>query len=249
VCRGDPKAVDAIAALSAVNYFMPAKVTSDYSKFPAVIREVMPYVEGEVTELRNCWVIYHSLFMQDEQMTKFYGERFGPLLGVFQNLLGKEMILSIGRLTDQHTRDQQNLSVWSLKEAVRFPKSKDFPRKVDAAIKAVMNAADGPRKRRNKEIAHFDLEVSLGKAPLPEVLLSDIKSTLEHMEGFLNLLQWEFANAEVGYDSLSSGQIIAPAIETTIKAKVYDELEAEKLIPLYEWEKRMSQWAWWKYQE
>jgi hypothetical protein len=37
---------------------MPAKVTADYSQFPESIQEVMPYVEGEVMELRNLWSLF-----------------------------------------------------------------------------------------------------------------------------------------------------------------------------------------------
>ena len=79
---------------------MPAKVTADYSQYPLPIRDVMPYVEGEVTELRNCWQVYHFFFMDSEQKTKFFAERFGPLLAELQNLLGDQMLLSIARLTD-----------------------------------------------------------------------------------------------------------------------------------------------------
>ena len=82
----------------------PVKVTGDYSQYPASIRDVIPYVEGEVIGLRKCWQVYHALFMDDERKTAFFGERFGPMLEFFQNLLGKEMILSIARLTDKDSK-------------------------------------------------------------------------------------------------------------------------------------------------
>jgi len=226
---------------------MPAKVTADYSKFPEPIRDVMPYVEGEVHELRNCWQIYHCLFMQDEQMTKFYGERFGPILAVLQNLLAKEMILSISRLTDKHNRAQKNLSIWSLKEAVPFAKSPDFETKVKTASDEIEKLVENSRLRRHKEIGHFDLDVSLGKSPVPEVLLGDIKNALEKFEEFLNLFQWEFEHTTVGYENLSSGEFTATMLETAIKSKVYDELESEKVILFGEYENRISNWPWWKW--
>jgi hypothetical protein len=39
---------------------MPTKVTADYSQYPASIRDVMPYIEGEVVELRNYWQTQHG---------------------------------------------------------------------------------------------------------------------------------------------------------------------------------------------
>jgi hypothetical protein len=77
---------------------MPTKVNVDYSRYPVPIQEVMPWVEGELAELRNSWNIYRFLFMESEGRTKLFMDQFGPLLGVLQNLLGKEMILSIARL-------------------------------------------------------------------------------------------------------------------------------------------------------
>ena len=93
--------------------FMLAKVNADYSQYPISIRDVMPYVEGELSELRNYWQTYHYLFMDNEGRTKLLAERFGPLLGVFQNLLGERVILSIACLTDKDVgrRRQQHLQL------------------------------------------------------------------------------------------------------------------------------------------
>ena len=54
---------------------MPAKVTADYSQFPESIQEVMPHVEGEVMELRNLWSLFHYLFMEGQEIS-----RFGPMV-------------------------------------------------------------------------------------------------------------------------------------------------------------------------
>ena len=224
---------------------MPAKVTADYSKYPASIRDVMPYVEGEVTELRDCWQIYHFLFMDNQQKTTFLAERFGPLLAILQNLLGEQMILSIARLTDKDSKTQRNLSLWSLIDATPSAKSKDFPQKVHSAVTSISATAANIRKRRHKEVAHFDREVSIGASPPPPVLLKELRMAHEQMEEFLNLFHWEFAKTTVGFDSLSSDKIWATALETALKSKVYDELEAEKTIPFGEWKRRVEKLPWW----
>jgi hypothetical protein len=224
---------------------MPAKVNSDYSQFPISIRDVMPYVDGEVTELRNYWQIYHFLFMDKEQKTNFFGERFGPLLGVLQNLLGAQMILTIARLTDKDSKRQRNLSLWALTDAIQSAKEKDFCQKVNSALDAISTTVAKMRTHRHKQIAHFDLEVSLGLSPMPEVFLSEIKAALEQMEEFLNLFHWEFTKTTVGFDALSSGMIFESAFVTACKAKVYDELESENKISFGEWERRVEKWPWW----
>jgi hypothetical protein len=226
---------------------MPAKVNADYSQFPISIRDVMPYVDGEVTELRNYWQIYHFLFMDKEQKTNFFGERFGPLLGVLQNLLGAQMILTIARLTDKDSRSQRNLSLWALTDAIQFANGKDFGQKVNSALDAISTTVAKTRTHRHKQIAHFDLEVSLGLSPMPEVFLSEIKAALEQMEEFLNFFHWEFTKTTVGFDALSSGMIFESAFVTACKAKVYDELESENKISFGEWERRVEKWPWWSW--
>jgi hypothetical protein len=226
---------------------MPAKVTGSYSSFPASIREIMPYVEGEVSELRNHWQIFHFFFMDKPEKTEFFGERFGPLLGVLQDLLEKQMILSISRLTDKDSKSQRNLSLWSLTAAIQSAKSKDFGKKVNSALLAISATVEKARKHRHKQIAHFDLDVSLGLSPLPTIFLKELYSALEQMEDFLNLFHWEFSQSTVGFDSLSSGMIYEMAFVTACKAKVFDELESESKIPLGEFERRLEKWSWWNW--
>jgi len=226
---------------------MPAKVTADYSKYPLPIQDVMPYVEGEVTELRNSWQVYQFLFMDNQQKTNFFAERFGPLLAELQNLLGEQMMLSIARLTDKDSKTQRNLSLWSLTEAVPFAKASDFGQKVNSALDLISSTVSKTRKHRHKQIAHFDREVSVGTSSLPTVLLGELRLALEQMEEYLNLFHWEFAGTTVGFDSLSSGEIVETALTTAIKSKVYDELEAEGVIPMGEWERRVEKLPWWSW--
>jgi hypothetical protein len=224
---------------------MLAKVNADYSQYPISIRDVMPYVKGELCELRNYWQVYHYFFMDNEERTKFFAERFGPLLGIFQNLLEERMILSIACLTDKDTKIQRNLSLWSLTAAIPFAKEKDFEQKINSALAAITATVSKTRTHRHKQIAHFDREVSLGISPLPTVLLKEFQLALEQMEEFLNLFHWEFAKTTVGYDSLSSGEIFETALVTACKSKVYDELEGEKIISFGEWRRRIEKWPWW----
>lgn len=205
----------------------------------------MPYVEGEVTELRNCWQIYHFFFMDNKQKTIFFAERIGPLLAVLQNLLEEQMILSIARLTDKDSKSQRNLSLWSLMDTIPFAQTKDFGQKVQAELTLIGAVVADIRKHRHKQVAHFDRAVSVGMSTLPTILLKEIRTALEQMENFLNLFHGEFAKTSVDFGSLSSDEIYARALETAIKAKVYDDLEAEGKIPFGEWDQRVEKLPWW----
>lgn len=79
---------------------MPAKMTADYSAFPDSIREAMPYVEGEVVELRHLWGLFHHLFVDDKKRLRLLSKYLGPFLAVFQQLLENQLVLVISRPTD-----------------------------------------------------------------------------------------------------------------------------------------------------
>ncbi len=216
---------------------MPAKVTDDYSAFPKSIQEVIPYVEGEVYELRNLWGVHNYLFIEDRKRCVLFSEAFGPLLGVFQSLIEEEIILQISRLTDKDSTKQPNLSLWSLTPAIQSAKNKSFGREVCDSLKKISDAVKNIRKVRHKQIAHFDRKSSLDPSVLPTIIFADFRMTLELMEEFLNLFHWEFESTTVGFDSLSPGEIVEAATMTACKSKAYDSLESQGKIQSCELEK------------
>src|SRR5438132_1119133 len=94
---------------------MATNLEGDYSKYPEVTREAFSRIAGETCDLRQTWLIYHRLFMDDERLTQVMSEQFGPLFGVLQAALEDLLFLSVSRLTDKDNPRQPNLSVWTLK--------------------------------------------------------------------------------------------------------------------------------------
>ena len=164
------------------------------------------------------------------------------MLGLTQTFLGKEMLLSISCLTDQDSKHQRNVSLWQLTKAIYAAKDKEFERKVNSALSVISGTVAKIRRHRHKGIAHLDLDVAVGLNSLPEVLLSEIRLALEQMEAYLNLYQWEFQKNEVSYKDLPCDEFTAVAYWTACKAKAFDELEAEGVIPIGGLERRMEIW-------
>jgi hypothetical protein len=166
------------------------------------------------------------------------GERLGPLLGVFQSLLRDEMLLSISRLTDRDSRAQRNLSVWCLQDSAKYATSPDFARRVIDKLSSIEKATFAIRKHRHKRLAHYDLDVSLKASVLPKVTFTEIKEQIERIESLLNLIFREFSDTTMFFDTLTASDITGRAEVTVRKAKTYDILEAEGVIPRLTWRKR-----------
>jgi hypothetical protein len=219
---------------------MISTIAGDHSAFPESIRTVFPHLVGETCELRQSWSVYAYLFMEDQSRTEALASRFGGMLGMFQNLLQDEIFLSIARLTDKDSRMQTNLSLWTLLPACIHAKQQCFSEQARGAIERVFNTAEDIRKHRHKRIAHFDLSVNLRISPLPVVVFKEIPSLLSIIEEYLNLFYWEFGQTTMLFDTLSPHEIVALAEITAFKAKAYDELEGEGLIPKSEWRRRLK---------
>jgi hypothetical protein len=82
--------------------------------------------------------------------------------------------------------------------------------------------------------------VNLRISPLPVVVFKEIPSLLSIIEEYLNLFYWEFGQTTMLFDTLSPHEIVALAEITAFKAKAYDELEGEGLIPKSEWRRRLK---------
>ncbi len=72
---------------------MPATIQGDYSRYPEPIRDVMPYLCGEIW-----YQTFHELFMADQQRLKEMGDTLSHPLWTFQQLLQDPRNLSIARL-------------------------------------------------------------------------------------------------------------------------------------------------------
>lgn len=214
---------------------MPTQLTGDYSRYPQALQERLPYVFGEVCELRQLWATYHRLFMEDERLTTVMSEQLGPLLGNFQSMAQDEMFLSISRLTDEDQRKRTNLSMWGLKEAVANSSNPIFLENIEHALDAIVTTAVSVRSHRNKRIAHFDLAVSLKSVTLPVVTFTEIQILIEKLEEYLNLFAWEFEQSTTFFNMLPGVDITGRAEMTAFKARVYDRLAKEGKISAMEW--------------
>lgn len=220
---------------------MATNLEGDYSRYPEVIRDAFSRIAGETCDLRQTWLIYYRLFMDDERLTQVMIEQFGPLLGILQAALEDSLFLSVSRLTDKDSPRQPNLSVWTLKAAVPFSTTSTFGGAVDVALAEIWKLASDLRLHRHKRVAHFDRDVGLKITPLPEVKLISFKTVLESIEGYLNLFFWEFEQTTMMFDMMSAHEITGKAEVTALKARAYNILRGKGTIAPGEWRKLWNQ--------
>lgn len=213
---------------------MPAVSIGDYSKHPEPLRDVLPYLEGEVCDLHSSYAVFRHLFMENEARTVEFGKRLGGLLGTYQALLQDDMIVGISRLMDRDNRQQKNLTFWSLLERCRrwdAAVATDVAGLLDILDKHVTEI----RTHRHKRLAHFDLPTSLGQKKLPTVTFIRIKECVGQMEDILNLVSQRAVDTTIMFDVLDHRDIVGTAAVTIYKAMAYDQAEKEGKIDVLAW--------------
>jgi hypothetical protein len=219
---------------------MPAQSTDDYSKYPEPLRDVLPYLHGEVCYLRARWAVFKHLFISNPDRTKEFGERLGGLLGFFQSHLQDGMIIGIARLLDRDGLLQKNLTMWSLAERCE---RWEAPVAIDvrSALGRLVEHVSELRSHRHKRIAHFDLPASLGHSRLPDLTFAKIREAIEQLETILNLVSQRAVNTTTMFAMLDHRDITTTAEITIYKAMAYDVAVAEGKIELLDWRKHIFQ--------
>ncbi len=213
-----------------------AKVDGDFSKYPAEIRELFPYIYGELCELRTNWEVYRELFMADRRLTETLSECYGSSLGILQRLLEEALFISIGCLTDKDSKKDKHLSMWALAEKCE-PWNSTVGKELKDGLVRLDDKVSRIRKHRHKRIAHFDLSTSVGLARLPIVTYKDLEETMKGLEDLLNIVDHHAIGATILFDAIITHQLTDKLEVSAYKVKVYDDLVKRGVIPLREWSK------------
>lgn len=218
---------------------MPTLMQGDFSAYPSPVREIYPYILGEVCELHALWESYRHLFMDDAVRTQQFGMHLGGVGGYFQALLQDEMLLSICRLTDKGGVVQQNLSFPSLCDACS---QWDPELGLDLApkLQALETQVRSIRQHRHKRLAHYDLKVSIGSNALPVVTLQQMREAIEQMEQILQPIAWRGEGTTIMFDVLDHRDITTAAEIAVAKAACYDAMVEQGKVEWSEWRRHLA---------
>ena len=143
-------------------------------------------VSNDVSHLHMYWKIYRQLYAHGEQRIALLNETGPMVFYVLQHLLLDEVTLAICRLTDPAVTGKKENH--SLERLVAGVQEKELSEKLQAAMKKVQELAKPFRDRRNRAIAHSDLEtkLQLETNPLPGISREMVENTLEQIRALMN---------------------------------------------------------------
>lgn len=159
-------------------------------------------VSNDVSHLHMYWKIYRQLYAHSEHRIALLNETGSMVFYVLQHLLLDEVTLSICRLTDTAmTGKREN---HSLERLVAGVQENELAEKLRAILKAVQELAKPFRERRNRAIAHGDLETKrrLETNPLPGISREMVEKTLEQIRALMNAYDHHYFKNTTFYEEV-----------------------------------------------
>lgn len=184
---------------------------------------------NEVAWLHAKWLEYRKLFAKSAQRIDLLNETAGFFFGVVQDVLWKDVLLHIARLTDPAKQGKyENLTLFQLPNIVPKP---ELVIELCQLIEVAKTSSKFARDWRNKRLAHHDLAITLDlqAVPLPGVSRQHVEETLASFRAVLNHLHAHYFQSEVAFEHFLTHDDADTLVHHLSVAKQTEEQRRERL--------------------
>jgi len=155
----------------------------------------------EVAMIYERWGIYRQLYGSKPERVHLLNRVAGHTFGIIQDDLWDAILLHIARLTDPPLSmgRSPNLTLRNLPDLVDDPATKAA---VTQAVQEVLRLSDFCREKRNKYIAHRDLDIALDRSAvtLTNGSREQIKEVLSSITKALNIVERYYKDGQSVFD-------------------------------------------------
>lgn len=214
-------------------------------EIPESIKDVFAQLKNEITSLHARWKIYRQLFAHSDDRIRLLNRSAPTFFLLIHGVLIDEIQLSIGKLTDPAgIYKNENLSLKKLHEQVQKLGKDRLSSKLNDILvdlcgehkQNIPGKCDTIRTRRNKRIAHFDLNTSiqLSTDPLPGVSRQMIEDVLASLRKYMNTIEGYYCQSEYRYHDPIIGPYDAEALVALLEYGLkFKHLEIESVKKRY----------------
>jgi hypothetical protein len=176
------------------------------SDMPESTKDVFNELKNEILWLHARWKIYRQLFAHSARRVDLLNRSARVFFIIVHATLLDEIQISFGKLTDPaRTGKHENLSLDQLQERVEGLDDTDFSARLRKMLDGIHDKCRVFRIRRNKRLAHFDLDTSLQLEgePLPGVSRQMIEDALSLIRKYMNTIGIHYIQTETGYERVT----------------------------------------------
>lgn len=170
------------------------------------IDDVWRAIDYEVSWLHGRWAIYRQIYGTSEARIDILNRSAGTFAHMLQDVLLDDVQLGLAKLGDPaitHIKGVvlENLTLSNLCQLVTT--SGALVAELPPLLAAYDTACAKARDRRNKRIAHFDLETMLKpKASLHGPSRAEIEAALEALRNLMNRVSLHYTGSQTAYNHI-----------------------------------------------
>jgi hypothetical protein len=165
---------------------------------PEIVDTYMALVQ-QVLHLHRKWGVFRHLYCSTQETVDLLNDAGGDFIGIVQNLLAHDIVLTIARLTDpKQTFGKENLSLEQLIHTIDAMRHKPLRQNIEQIYAGSKTKFAFAKLYRNKLIAHYDLATQLAQVPEPPIpTTTDIEDGLKAIRDVMNAVQQHFDGLEI----------------------------------------------------
>lgn len=199
------------------------------------IDDVWRAIDYEVTWLHGRWAIYRQLYGTSETRVKVLNRSAGTFAYMLQNVLLDDVQLGLAKLGDPATTrvkgaPVENLALSNLCQLVTA--SGALVTELPSLLSAYDDACANARERRNKRIAHFDMQTMLNeRASFRGPSREEVEVALAALRSVMNRISLHFTETQTAYELIVLDNDGDSLIGTLKRGLRYLELVKDGTVP------------------
>lgn len=210
-------------------------------RFPESVQEIWATISADVVWLHGRWIIYRQLFGTSKERLDLFNEIAGTVASILQDVLLRDVQIAISKLGDRSASGQnRNLTLRRLQVELRDEGEIEVADQMEPLLDAFETASKAVRNRRNKWIAHSDLDTLL--TARAEQLYGpsrlEIENILTALRAVMHCVELKYTGGTTAYEHFVMNHTGDHLINAFARAKRYEELVKTGQIPRDDFRRR-----------
>ena len=201
---------------------------------PAQLSELWNFLHSEVVWLHGRWIVYCQLYGTSPERIELINSASPTFFWMVERVLMNDVQLTLVKLTDPaSTCGRANLTLETFViESEKF-QVLELSESLRASLSKYRACCEKITRRRNKDIAHFDLSIQLGDkaTELPGPSRQEIEIALAELRRFMNLVWVHFDNTQMVYERFSLHGDANQLLSVLKEGLRYEQLQELGTIP------------------
>ncbi len=200
-------------------------------------KELFDKLKSEIIRLHYYWIIYRQILGTNENRIHIINKTSPAFFILFQDLMLEYITLELSRLTDRSEFGKsKNLSFYYLLGHIEKEISIEIYNKLAEVLENLKAATELFRHRRNKIVAHRDIQAVFGKNKFG-ISRQNVEDALKIIREYMNEIEFYFFDKQTLYEEFitdfkDDGNSLLLRLK---KSLAYDDLVKQQKITYDLW--------------